>query len=184
MSESIGVPQHVGTLSGYPLGSANALLLGEGERTPLPTILDRGVDIDLLRGHEETQSDHLEKLSHEIAMDGFLRRPIVADLQTHVILDGHHRVGALKTLGCVKVPVYFVDYLSPFIEVRPWREGEQVTKEIVLNAGLRGPRLPPKTTKHMIRMLRSFRHITAIEVELNIPLDELRPAGLCKGPQS
>jgi len=162
-----------------PRGASHVQRLPSAEEggAILPARLERGVEIDLLRGHEKTQSDHLDKLSHEIRMDGFLRRPIVVDLRTKVILDGHHRVAALRSLGCSKTPVYFVDYSSPLIEVRPWREGERVTKETVLNAGLRGPKLPPKTTKHVVKMSGSFCHITAIQRELNVPLDELRPTG-------
>ncbi|MEM2905289.1 MAG: ParB N-terminal domain-containing protein [Candidatus Bathyarchaeia archaeon] len=157
--------------------SAIWLPLSEAEetKTALPAMLERTVDIDLLKGHEETRPDHLQKLSDEIRRDGVLRRPIVADLRTKVILDGHHRVNALRALGCSKTPVYFVDYSSPVIEVLPWREGEYVTKAMVLKAGVEGPKLPPKTTRHMVRTANSFCHITAIERELNIPLDELRP---------
>lgn len=154
--------------------SSLMLPLAQDAKTIVPTRLERAVDIELLKGHEETRPDYLEKLSNEIRADGFLRRPIVADLRTKVILDGHHRVNALRSLGCSKIPVYFVDYLSPLIQVLPWRQGEKVTKGMVLKAGMNGPKLPPKTTRHMVRIASSLCHITAIQRELNIPLDELR----------
>lgn len=158
----------------YASDGAGPSLLFEANGALLAVQLQRDVAIDSLRGHELTSPDHLERLSNEIRADGFLKRPIVVDARTHVILDGHHRVGALRSLGCSKTPVYFVDYLSPLIEVHPWREGEQVNKQMVLQAGLEGPKLPPKTTRHMVHALHSLSHITSIETELDVPLEELR----------
>jgi hypothetical protein len=100
--------------------------------------------------------------------DGILKRPIVVDRSTKIILDGHFRFNALKQLGCSKIPVFFVDYDSPHILVEGWRDGETVTKEDVVRAGLTGKKLPPKTSKHML----SF-HISKIAKKVNTPLSDL-----------
>jgi hypothetical protein len=126
------------------------------------------VDLDELREHEGIEPVHLEKLKNQILKDGILKKPIVVDRSTKIILDGHFRFNALKQLGCSKIPVFFVDYSSPRILVEGWRDGEAVTKKDVIRAGLTGKKLPPKTSKHMLRL-----HISEIAKKVNIRLAEL-----------
>ncbi len=60
----------------------------------------------LLRQHEQIRRYHLRKLIREIKADGYIKDPIIADVNTMVILDGHHRFNALKFLGFASSPVY------------------------------------------------------------------------------
>lgn len=132
------------------------------------------IRIEELREHEEIRPDYLEELKNEILSDGMLKMPIAVDRSTYIILDGHHRLHALKRIGCKKIPVVLVDYQSPEIEVVPWREGEKVTKEMIIHTALTSGRMPPKTSKHMIRVEGELKHISIIETVINIPLDELK----------
>jgi hypothetical protein len=77
-------------------------------------------------------------------------------------------------LGCAKIPAVLVDYNSPNIEVQSWRNPEKVTKEDVIKAGISQEKLPPKTSKHMIKVDGVQKHISAIEKEVNIPLEKLK----------
>ncbi|MBS7609875.1 ParB N-terminal domain-containing protein [Candidatus Bathyarchaeota archaeon] len=147
----------------------------EAEKPFLDFVKDkRIVSIDELKGHEDIEPTYLDSLTAEIEADGILKKPIVADERTGVILDGHHRVAALRKLGCSKVPVCFVDYNSPKIIVQPGRAGETMSKDIVLKAGLSGVLLPPKSSRHMIRFSKEMRHISYIEKEVNVPLEYLK----------
>ncbi len=130
--------------------------------------------IDALREHEEIRPDYLEKLKEEILSDGMLKMPICADRKTCVILDGHHRLQALKKIGCTKIPVVLVDYDSAEIQVLPWREGEVITKEKIIDTALSGRRMPSKTSKHMILLNGKWEHISAIQMVINIPLESLK----------
>jgi hypothetical protein len=132
------------------------------------------VEIDKLKHHEMVDPNHLEKLREEIKSDGILKVAIVVDEERNIILDGHHRVVALKELGCAKIPAVLVDYNSPNIEVQSWRNPEKVTKEDVIKAGISQEKLPPKTSKHMIKVDGVQKHISAIEKEVNIPLEKLK----------
>lgn len=132
------------------------------------------VDLNKLRQHEEADRMHLKELKEEIRSDGILKFAIAVDINTNIILDGEHRFNALKELGCKKIPVVFVDYNSTDIKVQAWRKGEQLTKRDVVEAGLRGKKLPPMTTKHMVKICNRLRHISAIEKRVNIPLEKLR----------
>lgn len=130
--------------------------------------------IDLLKEHEGVDPGHLESLRAEIESDGVLRMPIAVDRDTNTIIDGHHRLHALRQLRCVKIPAVLVNYRSLDLAVTAWRGGEEVTKEAVLEAASTGRRLPPKTSRHLVLLDGVFEHITVLEREVNIPLEGLR----------
>ena len=131
-------------------------------------------DIEDLKEHEEIRPEYLEALKNEILSDGILKMPICIDKNTCIILDGHHRLHALKRLGCKKIPVVLVDYQSPEIEVIAWREGETMTKEKIIDTALSGKRMPSKTSKHMILLKGQWKHISAIQMIINVPLEKLK----------
>jgi hypothetical protein len=132
------------------------------------------VELEELREHEEIRPDHLEELKNEILSDGILKMPIAVDKKNYIILDGHHRLHALKKIGCNRIPVILFDYQSPKIEVLPHREGETVTKEMIIQTALAGRRMPPKTSKHMILIEGELKHISILETVINIPLEKLK----------
>jgi len=121
------------------------------------------IDINDLRGHEKINDQYLSSLKEEIMADQILKKPIAVDRNTNVILDGHHRLAALKELGYTKIAVIFVDYQSPKICVKS-----------VVNAGITGNKLPPKSTKHDIQKSNTWFHISKIEKCVNIPLEKLK----------
>ncbi|OGI12670.1 hypothetical protein A3K64_03785 [Candidatus Micrarchaeota archaeon RBG_16_36_9] len=132
------------------------------------------MNIKDLKEHEKVESKYLERLKKLIRKDKILKKPIVVDKSTNVIIDGHFRFNSLKQLGCSKVPVFLIDYNSPEILVRTWRDNEKITKEDVLFAGLNGKKFPPKTSRNMIKIGNKLRHISFIEKRINIPLKKLR----------
>ena len=132
------------------------------------------VDLVALREHEQIRPEYLEQLKNEILSDGILKMPIAVDKKTYIILDGHHRLHALKRIGCKRIPVILFDYQSPEIEVIPHRDGETVTKEMVIQTALAGRRMPPKTSKHMIMVEGELEHISILETVINIPLEKLK----------
>jgi hypothetical protein len=132
------------------------------------------IELDKLKPHERVDSVYLKKLKEEIRSDEILKFAIAIDKDTNIILDGHHRVVALKELGCAKIPAVFVDYSSSNIEVQSQRNPAKLTKEEIIKAGIGLKKLPPQTSRHMIRIEGSLKHISAIEKRVNIPLGELR----------
>jgi hypothetical protein len=131
------------------------------------------VRLDELREHEDYDPQHLEELFAEITGDGVLRRPIIVDVNTNVILDGHHRYNCIKKLGKRCIPAYFVDYMRPEIVVLSWDGKPAVTKEQVIKAGLTGEKLPPRTSRHMVRLNTKLQHITYIEYEVHTKLEDI-----------
>jgi hypothetical protein len=117
-----------------------------------PTVRFEFVEIERLHGHERIQPPLLERLTAEIKRDGYLKRPILVANGDLVILDGHHRLEALRALGCRCVPTYLVDYFSDIVHVTTWPHAVvgHVTKEEVIRRGLADDRFPPKTTRHTV----------------------------------
>ena len=76
--------------------------------------------IKSLRPHEETVSHELGLIIHDLERENLLRHPLIADQSTGVILDGTHRLAALKAVGCTLVPCALVEYNDPRILVERW----------------------------------------------------------------
>jgi hypothetical protein len=76
--------------------------------------------IDEVYIHEETIPWLLAQLVSDIEHNGEVRNPIIVDSNTSVVLDGMHRVTALREIGCRYLPVCLVDYTSPKINVGCW----------------------------------------------------------------
>jgi hypothetical protein len=108
--------------------------------------------------------DRVRRLMDDILGRRLLIRPILVDVNTMVILDGHHRVEALRRIGARYVAAILVDYRSDCVAVGSWRRGWKVSKEDVLRAGLSGKLFPPRTSRHRV----------CFEIpEVNVPLEEL-----------
>jgi len=78
------------------------------------------VELEGLNLHEEVDPKVLQPLLREIDDDEELWCPVIADKESMVVLDGTHRVNALRILGCKYVCVYFIDYSDPEIGVERW----------------------------------------------------------------
>lgn len=117
------------------------------------------IDIYSLRRHEEISYDRLFEVLNKIRSDGFVRNPVVADYKTRVVLDGHHRILALKMLGVSLCPVLLVDYFSSKIRLFSRRaQYRGITKEDVIIKGISGGVFPNKTTRHYIKgRIRNIR---------------------------
>lgn len=132
------------------------------------------LQLDDVKPHEDVEEHRLTLLTETIRKDGHLIRPIAIDRETRVILDGHHRVAALRRLGCTLVPVYEFDYKDPDITVLDGRSNLPVDKATVVTAALTGKILPPKSTRHMVLLADRSVHISEAEKENPTPLSRLR----------
>jgi hypothetical protein len=112
--------------------------------------------VDELKPHEKGSSLYLELLKKEILKDGVLKYPIIADENTHVILDGMHRWLALKSLGYELIPVILVDAFNN-LKIRVGRRrihrytngvDEKISVRQVISAGVSGHLMEPRSTRH------------------------------------
>jgi hypothetical protein len=70
------------------------------------------LEIDCLRPHEQVDPFRLEDLKKQLANDGFQKDPIIVDEENLIVIDGHHRILALKALGYDKVVAHKIKYLD------------------------------------------------------------------------
>lgn len=60
----------------------------------------------ILRQHEQVRFAHVQKLVKILLRDKYVKNPLIVDVSTNIILDGHHRFNALLDLGLSSSPVY------------------------------------------------------------------------------
>ncbi len=78
------------------------------------------VDTDALHQHEETIRELVDFLARTIKNDGCIRHPIIADRKSLLVLDGVHRLAALRMLGIHRIPACLIDYENPAVQVLSW----------------------------------------------------------------
>ncbi len=77
-------------------------------------------NVDELKLHEETIDSYLEELAESIEDNGEVYDPVIVDKDTGVVLDGMHRVSAMRELGYERIPVCYVDYKDPKVKLGSW----------------------------------------------------------------
>jgi hypothetical protein len=121
------------------------------------------VDPSRLKIHEEIDPAHVARLVADLTRDGFVAEPIWVARDSHVVLNGHHRLAALRELGAVRVPAWVFDYESDDVELDRWYDGPPLRKPDVVARAASGLPFPPKTTKHTVR-IHLPEHRTPLEV--------------------
>lgn len=117
-----------------------------------------------LKPHERTDLRRFRALFSRIRKDGILKTPVLVDMRTSIILDGHHRLECLAALGCKLAPVQLVDYLGKSVSVVSRNRKKALAKEDVLRAGQSGNLFPPRSSRHVYSPIPS----------VDVPLDFLR----------
>ena len=106
--------------------------------------------IDLLKPHEDIELERMRILEKDILERGILEKPILVEMNTFIILDGHHRYNIFRKIGKRKIPALLVDYNDPCVEVSSWRPEIRVSKDLVIKTVLENRLLPPKTSRHVL----------------------------------
>jgi hypothetical protein len=142
---------------------------------PGPTNMDENgrhrfalIPIELVREHEEIVDDDVHKLVRLLARTGVVKEPLLVDADSKVVLNGHHRLSALRRLGARLVPAWLVAYDDPQIELDLWRPGPPIPKAEVIARAMAGRPFPPKTTRHRLRL--SFPPRPTPLAELGVPV--------------
>lgn len=109
------------------------------------------VEIDKIKCHEEFINERHENLLNYLKsiQENFNIPAIILCSKNFVIIDGHHRFSVLKKLNIKKIPSILINYFSDCIIVND--KNKQITKDMVIKAGLIKEYLPPKSTCHMIK---------------------------------
>lgn len=75
---------------------------------------------DILHVHEKIIPELKTHLVREIKKDSVIFDPIIADSKLNFVIDGTHRVAALKKLNINLIPAIDVNYLDESILVKRW----------------------------------------------------------------
>jgi L-serine kinase (ADP) len=127
-----------------------------------------------LKTHEAAEPDRVRRVIRQMQSTGVVKKAIFVDSNTMVVLDGVHRLSALQKLGAVRVPAWLVDYSDEGVVVLSKDRKSQVPKEEVIRAATKGPKLPPKSTRHMVKGKDgALVHISKLEGEVSVPLSTL-----------
>ena len=127
-----------------------------------------------LKTHEAAEPDRVRRVMRQMQSTGVVKKAIVVDSKSMVVLDGVHRLSALQELGCARAPAWLIDYSDEDVLVFSKDRKSQIPKDAVVRAATYGPKFPPKTTRHMVkRKDGALVHISQLESEVSIPLSTL-----------
>jgi hypothetical protein len=76
--------------------------------------------LNRLKPHEKIIPNEVERLAKSIHEAGMIRDPIIVDQTTWIVLDGMHRLAALRLLRAIHSVVCAVDYRNPAISLGRW----------------------------------------------------------------
>ena len=89
-------------------------------RHPLITLKISIEEVSRLHIHEEIIPDVVDKLVVKIQADGLFTNPIMVDERSLVVLDGMHRVAAVRKIGYRFMPVCLIDYQTSNVILSSW----------------------------------------------------------------
>lgn len=113
----------------------------------------RILDIDALKAHERIIPDRVRKIKSDLERSGEIRMPLWVEKDHFVVLNGHHRLAALKKLGCTRAPVVLFDYFSDEVQVGvcPGAKIASIDKRSIIEAALAGMLFPARSSLHSLR---------------------------------
>lgn len=121
------------------------------------------VELKSLKPAEYMDLREVLPLYAKILKTGVISCPVLVDGETNVILDGHDLFYSLDLLSAVKIPVVKISLSN--IRLRSLQHGlKPITKEDIIKAGIKGPKLPPKSFK-----------VSVETPQVNIMLKDLLP---------
>lgn len=110
-----------------------------------------------LRYHEEFSFWGALILLVKILITGKFTHPVLIDLNSSIILDGHHRTTAARWLHLRSIPCFAVDYLNDHsVTVTTRRQIRPINKELILSMARQNKVFPYKTTKHQYQPYFNF----------------------------
>ena len=111
------------------------------------------IPVEVLKPHEQVIPKKVTQLEKMTMRWNAYTKPLLVDGATGTILDGHHRFEIAKRLGLQCLPCVVVDYLeddSIALMLWPNSDREVITKQDVIDAGMSGDLMSPKTSRHLL----------------------------------
>ena len=111
------------------------------------------IPVEVLKPHEQVIQKKVTQLEKMTMRWNAYTKPLLVDGATGTILDGHHRFEIAKRLGLQCLPCVVVDYLeddSIALMLWPNSDREVISKQDVIDAGMSGDLMSPKTSRHLL----------------------------------
>ena len=111
------------------------------------------IPVEVLKPHEQVIQKKVTQLEKMTMRWNAYTKPLLVDGATGTILDGHHRFEIAKRLGLQCLPCVVVDYLEDdSIALMLWSNSDRevITKQDVIDAGMSGDLMSPKTSRHLL----------------------------------
>ena len=147
--------------------------------TPLINLEIALEELARLHIHEEIIPEKMLELVAKMPGDGVFIHPIIVDSRSLVVLDGMHRVAAAKEIGFRYIPVCFVDYANPHIQIGCWyrmfRKLNNVSKFEA--AFRRGGMIPTRRSYEVAQGLVEGRKAVTAAFSRDWSLAAMAPAG-------
>ena len=106
--------------------------LGSGSQPVVPEVRLAILRISELQPHEMVEPTRLLRVARSIASRGAILRPIIVEEGSLTVIDGHHRLEALRLLGARYAPVVLAAYGR---EVEGIRAPRRILRAPATNAG-------------------------------------------------
>ena len=100
--------------------------------------------------HEEIRGASVRALAAHIRKAGVVDNPIWVAEGSGVILNGHHRVAALRSLGAEWAPAWVLPYDSDLVRLERWDPGPPIDRSEVVRRATANLLYTPKTTRHIL----------------------------------
>lgn len=78
------------------------------------------VEVGSIVQHEDVERERLLDILRSIKLNKYLEKPIIVDDRRSIVIDGHHRLGALLLLGAKVVPAVVARYSTDIIDINSW----------------------------------------------------------------
>ncbi len=134
------------------------------------------IEIHHLKPHEKVFLEKVEIIQKLFHNNIYQLRPVVIDLKSKMIIDGHHRYEALKRSGCLLCPCIEIDYLqASIIALEGGASGKELNKNEIINSALNGFIFDQKFTYHVVKMSDGkFIHFNDLIAETSIEIKALK----------
>ncbi|MED7787829.1 ParB N-terminal domain-containing protein [Francisella sp. 19X1-34] len=106
---------------------------------------------------EKISKENANSLYKRVLESRIWKVPILVDINTNIILDGHHRFSVAKRLELKYIPCLLVDFNSSIVSVTSWKTREKLCKKMILDRAIVGDLFDYKTTKNVLHADADFR---------------------------
>ncbi|MCC6034144.1 MAG: ParB N-terminal domain-containing protein [Desulfurococcaceae archaeon] len=135
------------------------------------------ININDLTPHEDIDLVHFRQVLKDLYLNKVVK-PIIIDEKRSIIIDGHHRVKALKTLGVYFIPAFIASYDKHIDRIGSWmyiadlNQATLKTSSVLIN--ILESNVKRGSSSLYVKVGEIFQHIYVDALDLYVTLNELR----------